>query len=47
MSFAFFTGPTVDITRSKRVYLADIPTMNSSACSGAGAGAPATCSVYL
>jgi len=45
MQFAFFTGPTVTFTRSKRVYLPDSPP-TSTACTTAGASAPATCSIY-
>jgi len=44
MNFLFFTGPTVTLTRSKRVYLADTPP-SSSDCSGAGTP-PASCSIY-
>jgi Flp pilus assembly protein TadG len=44
MNFLLFAGPTVNITRSKRVYLAE--TADSSAtCSGA-ASPSATCSIY-
>jgi Flp pilus assembly protein TadG len=44
MNFLFFIGPTVTLTRSKRVYLADTPP-SSSDCSGA-ATPPASCSIY-
>jgi Flp pilus assembly protein TadG len=48
MNFLFFMGPMVDITRSKRVYLADSPP-TSTACSSppSGTTAPASCAVYL
>jgi Flp pilus assembly protein TadG len=48
MRFAFFTGPTIDVVRSKRVYLADTPS-TSAACNSppSGTTAPASCSVYL
>ena len=45
MKFAFFTGPTITVTRSKRVYLADTP-LTQSACTSAGSSAPASCSIY-
>ena len=45
MNFLFFTGPTVDLTRSKRVYLADTPP-SSSTCTSAGASAAASCAIY-
>jgi Flp pilus assembly protein TadG len=44
MNFLFFTGPTVNLTRSKRVYLADTPPAQSD-CSAA-ATPPASCSIY-
>lgn len=44
MNFLFFTGPTVNLTRSKRVYLADTPPSQSD-CSAA-ATPPASCSIY-
>ncbi|MGE5564218.1 MAG: TadE/TadG family type IV pilus assembly protein [Bacillota bacterium] len=47
MNFLMFTGPTINVTRSKRVYLADTPTATSAQCSSAGATAPVSCSVYL
>jgi Flp pilus assembly protein TadG len=48
MNFLFFMGPTINITRSKRVYLAESPP-SSTSCSSppAGTTAPASCSVYL
>jgi Flp pilus assembly protein TadG len=48
LNFLFFMGPTVDITRSKRVYLANSPP-SSTACSSppSGTTAPASCSIYL
>jgi Flp pilus assembly protein TadG len=49
MQFAFFTGPTINVTRSKRVYLADVPTMDSATCANppSGTTAPPSCSIYL
>ena len=44
MDFLFFTGPTVNLTRSKRVYLADTPPTQSD-CNSA-ATPPVSCSVY-
>lgn len=44
MDFLFFTGPTVNLTRSKRVYLADTPPAQSD-CSSA-ATPPVSCSIY-
>jgi Flp pilus assembly protein TadG len=44
MNLLFFTGPTVNLTRSKRVYLAEKPPASGS-CGGATPAA--TCSVYL
>lgn len=44
MNFLFFTGPTVNLSRSKRVYLADTPP-TQSVCTSAGTP-PATCSIY-
>ena len=46
MHFAFFNGPAINVTRSKRVYLADTPTKTSAQCTSAGAAAPANCSIY-
>lgn len=47
MNFLLFTGPTINITRSKVVYLADTPP-TSSLCSSppSGTTAPASCSIY-
>jgi Flp pilus assembly protein TadG len=54
MHFAFFNGPTIDVTRSKRVYLPDSPP-SQSACTAAAAAhaadpatpdAPPSCSIY-
>lgn len=45
MNFLFFTGPTITVTRSKRVYLASTPP-TSSTCTSAGASAPVSCSIY-
>jgi Flp pilus assembly protein TadG len=44
MSFAFFDGPTINLSRSKRVYLADTPP-TKTACDAAATPAPA-CSIY-
>jgi Flp pilus assembly protein TadG len=44
MNFLLFTGPTVNITRSKRVYLAESAD-SSATCSGASTPG-ATCSIY-
>jgi Flp pilus assembly protein TadG len=44
MSFAFFTGPTINLSRSKLVYLADTPPTQAT-CSAAATPAPA-CSIY-
>jgi Flp pilus assembly protein TadG len=44
MNFLFFTGPTVNFSRSKLVYLADTPP-SSSTCSSAVTPA-ASCSIY-
>jgi Flp pilus assembly protein TadG len=44
MQFAFFTGPTVNLTRSKRVYLPDSPPTQAN-CTSASTP-PATCSIY-
>ena len=44
MNFLFFTGPTVNLTRAKRVYLADTPPSQPD-CAGA-ATPPASCSIY-
>ncbi len=45
MNFLLFTGPTVTLTRSKRVYLADTPP-SSSTCTSAGSNAAASCAIY-
>jgi Flp pilus assembly protein TadG len=47
MNFLLFTGPTINITRSKVVYLADSPP-SSATCSSppSGTTAPASCSIY-
>lgn len=42
--FAFFTAPTINLTRSKRVYLADSPPSQSD-CNSAGSP-PVSCSIY-
>lgn len=42
--FAFFNGPTINVTRSKRVYLADTPPTQST-CNSATTP-PASCSIY-
>jgi len=42
--FAFFTGPTINVSRSKRVYLADSPPTQSN-CTAATTP-PASCSIY-
>jgi Flp pilus assembly protein TadG len=49
MYFAFFTGPTITLTRSKLVYLAETPPASgSTSCSAGGGSTPASsCSVYL
>jgi hypothetical protein len=48
MNFLFFMGPTINIVRSKRVYLADSPPSSADCSSPPGGGtAPASCSVYL
>jgi Flp pilus assembly protein TadG len=47
MDFLLFTGPTITVTRQKRVYLADTPSLTSAQCTTAGASAPANCSIYL
>jgi Flp pilus assembly protein TadG len=44
MNFLLFMGPTVDLTRSKRVYLADIPPTQSD-CASAATPEP-SCSIY-
>lgn len=44
MDFLFFSGPTITLNRSKRVYLADTPP-SSSACSS-GSSTAASCSIY-
>jgi Flp pilus assembly protein TadG len=44
MDFLFFTGPTITLARSKRVYLADTPA--SSADCSSGASTAASCSIY-
>jgi Flp pilus assembly protein TadG len=44
MSFAFFTGPTINLTRTKLVYLADTPP-DQATCTSAATPAPA-CSIY-
>jgi hypothetical protein len=54
MKFAFFTGPTITVTRSKRVYLADTPPTESDCTTAADAhdadptkpAAAASCSIY-
>jgi Flp pilus assembly protein TadG len=44
MNFLLFTGPTVDLARSKRVYLSDIPPTQSD-CDAATTPEP-SCSIY-
>lgn len=44
LNFLFFRGPTIDVTRSKRVYLADTPT--DQATCDAATTKPANCSIY-
>jgi Flp pilus assembly protein TadG len=44
MNFLFFTGPTVNLSRSKRAYLADTPPTQSNCTSAATP--PASCSIY-
>lgn len=44
MKFAFFTGPTIDVTRSKRIYLADTP--GTAADCASGASSAASCTIY-
>jgi Flp pilus assembly protein TadG len=44
MNFLLFTGPTVNLTRSKRVYLADTPPSQPDCASAATP--PVSCSVY-
>jgi Flp pilus assembly protein TadG len=44
LNFIFFTGPTVNLSQSKRVYLADTPP-SSAACTAATTP-PASCSIY-
>jgi len=48
VAILFFMGPTINISRSKRVYLAESPP-SSTACSSPPSGTtpPASCSVYL
>lgn len=45
MHWAFFDGPAITVTRSKRVYLADTPPTSADCTSGASTAA--SCSVYL
>jgi Flp pilus assembly protein TadG len=45
MNFLFFPGPTIDLTRSKRVYLPDTP--GTSADCSSGVSTAASCSVYI
>lgn len=48
LNFLFFMGPTVDITRSKRVYLANSPPTNTTCTSPpSGTTAPTSCNIYL
>jgi Flp pilus assembly protein TadG len=44
LNFLFFRGPTIDVTRSKRVYLADTPT--TKATCDAATTKPVNCSIY-
>ena len=44
MQFAFVTGPTIDLTRSKRIYLADIP--GTSADCASGVSTSPACVIY-
>lgn len=46
MSFAFFAGPTIDITRSKKVYLADTPPTKTDCDAAPAASIPPACSIY-
>jgi Flp pilus assembly protein TadG len=45
MNFLFFTGPTINVSRSKLVYLASTPPSQSS-CTSAGSSAAASCAIY-
>ena len=44
LNFLFFTGPTITLTRSKQVYLADTPPAQAD-CTSATTPPP-TCSIY-
>lgn len=44
LKFAFFTLPSPTVTRSKRIYLADIP--GTSADCASGASTAASCTIY-
>lgn len=46
MTFAFFAGPTINLTRSKKVYLADTPPTSATCAAAAVAARPPACSIY-